>query len=70
MASSNRNWRKMARAFDDIFRDVGGKETIYFTNVWKCSNKNLRELHSRDSLDKSLEACGKYLREEIEAVSP
>ena len=62
------HWKRMAEAFDEIFEKLDhGKDSVYFTNVWKCTNKNDRTKRMRRE---TLEKCGEYLEGEIRILRP
>lgn len=61
------SWIKMANSFDEIFSDLPkGKESVYLTNVWRCTNNG----RSPDELQRSFEMCSHHLVREIRAIAP
>jgi len=66
--SSDPGWKKMSNAFGEIFSILeDGKYSVYFTNVWKCTNLKRPEETTIDAL---LTSCGKHLEKEIQTVAP
>ena len=65
--STKASWRTMARRFNEMFDGVvvGGREGIYLTNVWRCSNNKRRRNLNSTQIQEARERCLKYLAEEL-----
>ncbi len=60
-------WVEMCNAFDEIFSGLpNGKESVYLTNIWRCTNKKRAD----DEKSRSFDKCSHHLTSEILSIRP